>query len=96
MSLSRDDVRKVALLARLQIQDEQLDTMTQHLSRVIDYVQQLAQLDTSHVIPLAHPLDLANVLADDEPAEGLAQSEALRNAPKQDGQCYLVPAVLGE
>lgn len=96
MSLTRDNVRKVALLARLQLHDVDLDLMTQHLSRVIDYVQQLEQLDTADVTPLAHPLELSNVLAEDLPHDCLPREAALRNAPKQDGECYLVPAVLGD
>ncbi len=96
MSLSREEVEKVALLARLQLDGDELDRMTDEIGRIIDFVDQLASLDTEGVEPLAHPLDVANVLADDIVAPSLPREVALANAPKQDGECYRVPAVLGE
>jgi aspartyl-tRNA(Asn)/glutamyl-tRNA(Gln) amidotransferase subunit C len=96
MSLTRDDVKKVSLLARLLLSEEELEAMTSQLGRVLDYVQQLEELDTTGVEPMAHAIDLANVFADDEPAPSLDRAAALANAPKHDEECYRVPAVLGE
>ena len=96
MSLSRDEVRKVSLLARLQLTDEELGTMTEHLSRIVGYVDQLSELDTEAVEPMAHALDISNVLADDRARASLDRREALKNAPHHDDACYLVPAVLGQ
>jgi aspartyl-tRNA(Asn)/glutamyl-tRNA(Gln) amidotransferase subunit C len=96
MSLRQEEVAKVALLARLQLSDNELPTMTQHLSRVVDLVRQLDELDTTSVEPLAHALELTNVFANDEPAPSLDREAALANAPKRDDECYRVPAVLGE
>ena len=96
MSLTRDDVKKVSLLARLLLTDEELDAMTSQLGRVLDYVQQLENLDTSDVEPMAHAIDLVNVFAEDEPAPSLPREAALANAPHHDSRGYLVPAVLGE
>jgi len=94
MSLSRDDVAKVALLARLQFADDELSQMTDDLKQIVAYVDLLAELNTEAVEPLAHPLDVSNCFAPDEPHASLTREEALANAPKSDGEHFLVPAVL--
>jgi len=96
MSLTPDEVRKVALLARLRLSDEELELLTPQLAQIVGYVEQLGELDTTGVEPLAHPVELHSVFADDVPLASLERAAALANAPKQDGECYRVPAVLGE
>jgi aspartyl-tRNA(Asn)/glutamyl-tRNA(Gln) amidotransferase subunit C len=86
----------VALLARLELSIEELDGLTPQLQHVVEYVESLSALDTRNVEPMAHALDVANVFADDVPRDSLPPQQALANAPKHDGSCYLVPAVLGE
>jgi aspartyl-tRNA(Asn)/glutamyl-tRNA(Gln) amidotransferase subunit C len=96
MSLTRAEVEKVSLLARLQLSPQELDTMTTQLGAIVGYVEQLSALDTEGVEPMAHALDVSNVFAADEIRPSLPRAEALANAPHQDGEFYLVPAVLGE
>lgn len=96
MSLSRQEVAKVASLARLALSEEELGRMTGELSKIVGLVSQLAELDTSAVEPLAHPLDSQNVFRADEPKPSLSTAAALQSAPRHDGECFLVPAVLGE
>jgi aspartyl-tRNA(Asn)/glutamyl-tRNA(Gln) amidotransferase subunit C len=98
MSLSREDVEKVAMLARLQLSPEELDTMTPQLARVVNYVEQLRELDAElpSVEPMAHAIEIANVFADDEPRPSFDREQMLANAPKRDAECYRVPAVLGD
>lgn len=96
MALTREDVAKVGLLARLALSEHDLDRMTGELSKIVGLVSQLEALDTGSVAPLAHPLDTQNVFRDDEPRPSLSTSEALQSAPRHDGSCFLVPAVLGE
>lgn len=96
MSLSRQEVAKVASLARLALSEEELGRMTGELSKIVGLVSQLAELDTSAVEPLAHPLDSQNVFREDEPKPSLSTAAALQSAPRHDGECFLVPAVLGE
>lgn len=93
MSLSLDEVRKVASLARLELSEADLVRMQAQLSALLDYVDQLQQLDTTGVEPLAHPLPVRNVFRDDEPAPSLPVDEALRNAPNRTGDFFGVPAV---
>jgi aspartyl-tRNA(Asn)/glutamyl-tRNA(Gln) amidotransferase subunit C len=96
MSLSRNDVAKVGLLARLALSDADLDTMTRELSSIVGFVGQLEKIDTANVAPLAHPLDTQNVFREDMPKPSLTTAEALQSAPRHDGECFLVPAVLGD
>lgn len=96
MSLSRDDVEKVSLLARLRLSDDELDTMTDQLGKIVDYIDQLSDLDTTDVVPMAHAVELTNVFVEDEPRKSLDRDAALANAPKHDDECYRVPAVLGD
>ena len=96
MSLTQEDVEKVALLARLRLSPSELETMTSQLGQVLQYIDQLQQVDTENVDPLAHSLDLHNVLAEDELKTSLPREKALAAAPKSDDECFLVPAVLGD
>lgn len=96
MSLSRNDVAKVGLLARLALSDADLDTMTRELSSIVGFVGQLEKIDTADVAPLAHPLDTQNVFREDVAKPSLTTAEALQSAPRHDGECFLVPAVLGD
>ncbi len=96
MALTRDQVEKVSLLARLKLTEAELETMTAQLGAIVGYVEQLAELDTANVAPMAHAVELHNVFRADKSRESVPRDEMLANAPKADGECYLVPAVLGE
>lgn len=96
MALSRDDVEKVSLLGRLRLTEPELITMTSQLVRIVGYVEQLSELTTDNVEPMAHAFDLQNVFAEDVQGEHLPREAALANAPKRDSECYRVPAVLGD
>jgi aspartyl-tRNA(Asn)/glutamyl-tRNA(Gln) amidotransferase subunit C len=67
---------------------------------IVSYIEQLAELDdeikTKQVQPMAHAVEMTNVFRPDEVRPSLDRADALANAPQQDGECYLVPAVLGE
>jgi aspartyl-tRNA(Asn)/glutamyl-tRNA(Gln) amidotransferase subunit C len=96
MALTRQDVEKVSLLARLRLSPEELERMTEQMGQIVAYVESLSELDTDNVEPMAHALDVANVFAADELRPSLDRPAALANAPHHDGEFYLVPAVLGE
>lgn len=96
MALSRQEVEKVALLSRLLLTPEELQSMTAELGQIVGYVDQLAEVDTADVEPMAHAVELRNVTKDDQVADSLPRNEALANAPKHDNQGYLVPAVLSD
>jgi aspartyl-tRNA(Asn)/glutamyl-tRNA(Gln) amidotransferase subunit C len=94
MSLSIDDVAKVALLARLRVSPDELEMFTGQLNSIVDYVAQLGQFDTTNVEPLAHGIEVRNVFRDDVRGEALPREAALANAPKRNQESFLVPAVL--
>ncbi len=70
--------------------------MTEQLGQIVGYVDQLAEVDTTGVEPMAHAIELTNVFKDDVVADSLPREEALANAPHHDDRGYLVPAVLGD
>ena len=96
MSISRNEVEKVALLSRLLLSEEELDHMTRDLGSILGYIDLLSELDTERVEPMAHALDVANTFREDQARPSLDRESALANAPRRDDECYLVPAVLGE
>jgi aspartyl-tRNA(Asn)/glutamyl-tRNA(Gln) amidotransferase subunit C len=96
MAISREEVEKVALLGRLLLSEEELDRMTRQLGDILGYIDLLSELDTEKVEPMAHALEVSNVLRDDRARPSLDRESALANAPHRDDECYLVPAVLGE
>jgi aspartyl-tRNA(Asn)/glutamyl-tRNA(Gln) amidotransferase subunit C len=96
MGISRQDIDKVALLARLQLSEAELATMTSQIDQIIAYVDQLADVNTEGVEPMAHAIELTNVFKDDRVRSSLPREEALTNAPHHDERGYLVPAVLGD
>ena len=96
MSLTLEEVKKVARLARLELPEGDLVRMQAQLSAILDYVAQLNELDTKDVEPLAHPLPIQNVFRADEPAPSLTPDAALQNAPNRVGDYFGVPAVFGD
>jgi aspartyl-tRNA(Asn)/glutamyl-tRNA(Gln) amidotransferase subunit C len=94
--LTRDDVAKVALLARLELTDAELDLYTEQLGAVLDHADDVAALDLADVAPTAHPLPLVNVLRDDVVGPCADREEVLAQAPSVEDDRFRVPAILGE
>lgn len=92
--ISEAEVRWIAHLARLEMSDAELAEVRRDLSAIVGYVDQLQQVDTEGVEPLAHTLGLTNVFRDDEPTPSLTPDEILANAPRRGGDFYAVPAVM--
>ena len=88
--------RHIALLSRIEMSDEALAVFGEQLAHILQYVDKLQELDTDDVEPMAHAVEIHNVLADDEPRSSLAPDEALANAPQRDGDFFKVPKVLGD
>ncbi len=94
MSLSAEDVSKVALLARLRLAPGELELFTGQLNAIVGFVEQLGELDTEGVEPLAHGVEVRNVFRQDVRGESLPREDALANAPQRNAESFLVPAVL--
>ena len=92
MAISRDEVLHVARLARLALTDEEVERLGAQLNAILEAVGRVSELDLEGVEPTAHPLDLANVWAADEPRPSLTPDEALANAPDRSGDLFRVPA----
>ncbi len=91
MAISRDEVLHVARLARLALSDEEVDRLAAQLNAILDAVGKVGELDLADVEPTAHPLDLVNVWAEDDPQECLPVEEALANAPDREAGFFRVP-----
>ncbi len=94
--LTRDDVAKVADLARLNLSEAELERYTEQLGAVLDHADDVASLNLDGVPPTAHPLPLVNVLRDDVVVEGVDRDEVLSQAPSVEDRRFRVPAILGE
>lgn len=92
--LSEDDIRKVAELARLNLSEEEVAELRPQLSKLIDYVAVLDEVDTAEVEPMVHAIEQTNVFRDDVPTDPLPRDVALANAPKTDGKYFLVPPII--
>ena len=91
MAISRDEVLHVARLARLALTEEEIDRLGAQLNAILEAVGKVSELDLADVEPTAHPLDLVNVWADDEPRESLSVDDALANAPDREASFFRVP-----
>jgi aspartyl-tRNA(Asn)/glutamyl-tRNA(Gln) amidotransferase subunit C len=91
--ISRQEVEHVARLARFHFDEEELARLQSELGSIIDYVQQLAELDLSDLEPTSHAVALKNVLRPDEPVAGLTQEEATSTGPEVERGQFVVPRI---
>ena len=94
--ITRADAEHVARLARLDLNDAELDEYTGQLASILEYAEDIAALDTDGVPPTAHPLPLRNVLRPDVARPGVDRDEVLAAAPDAEDGRFRVPPVLGE
>ena len=90
--IDREQVLHVARLARLRLSDEEVETMTGELSKVLDHIEKISELDLDGVDPTTHVVELENVLRDDAPRPSLPREKALEQAPDSDGTGFRVPS----
>lgn len=92
--IDREQVRKVALLARLELKPEEEEQMTTKLSSILEYFQQLSELETTDVPPTTRAIDVSNVTRPDE-LEPFPKLELIfACAPEQDGEFFRVPKIM--
>jgi aspartyl-tRNA(Asn)/glutamyl-tRNA(Gln) amidotransferase subunit C len=89
--ISRDEVLHVARLARLELTDDEVTKFQEQLSAILEAVSKVSELDLGDIPPTAHPLEIENAWADDEPRECLLLDEVFANAPDRDGDYFRVP-----
>jgi len=96
LALTRDQVLHIAHLARVGIDESEVDHLAEQLSQVLDYFERLGQVNTDGVPPTAHTLALHNVWRDDEAGPCLDAETVLANAPLREGDLFRVKAILDE
>lgn len=94
--ITRDEVQRIAALARLELADAEAERITGQLEAVLGHVEQLAELDTEGVEPTAHAIPVATPLRPDVAGPVLDPEVALGNAPAREGTAFLVPKVIEE
>ena len=94
MSLSVEDVAKIAHLARLAVEPEQSEALGRELSNILDLVAQMDSVDTDTVTPMAHPLEMAQRLREDVVSEKDRRDSYQSNAPAVENGLFLVPKVI--
>ena len=96
MKLSQQEVEYVAELARIQVSEEEKGQLSQHLSSILTYMEELNQVDTEGVSPMASVVSHDNVLRDDEVRESLPQDKAVGNAPVAKDGLFQVPKIISD
>ncbi len=94
MSVTVNEVEKIAKLARIVLNEREKEELTGQMNEILAYIDKLNELDTENIEPMSHPLDLKNVFRDDALKESLPQSKALENAPSKTDKFFKVPKVI--
>jgi aspartyl-tRNA(Asn)/glutamyl-tRNA(Gln) amidotransferase subunit C len=92
--IDREQVRKVALLARLELTPEEEVQFTTQMGSILDYIEQLSELDVSDVLPTTRAIDVSNITRDDELLPYADREAILSSAPEQEGDFFKVPKIL--
>jgi aspartyl-tRNA(Asn)/glutamyl-tRNA(Gln) amidotransferase subunit C len=94
MKLTKEEVMHIARLARLALTEEEINRMSDQLSKLLDHFEVLQKVDTTGIPPTAQSVDLESVMRGDEVKPSLSTDEVLANAPRRQDDCFRVRAVL--
>ena len=94
MSLSDQELKEIAYLARINVKDESLNSLKVELEEILKLFEELNEADTSDVDAMSHPLDLSQPVRKDEVTEKNEREELLKNAPSSKSGLFLVPKVI--
>ena len=94
MKLSRDEVLHIARLARVSLTESEITRLSEQLSHILENFEILQQVDTTDIPPTAQSVALQSVMRDDEVAPSFSPDDILANAPRREGDCFRVRAVL--
>ena len=95
MAVTKQEVEKIAELARLEFNESEIEHLTKDMNQILQHMDKLNELDTSNVEPLSHPIEVNNVFREDELKLSTKREEALKNAPDKDEEFFKVPKVIG-
>lgn len=94
MKISAEEIKKIALLSRLEIKEDQIDAVGKQLNDILSYMDLMSQVDITDVQPTAHAVSMSNVMRDDVPHTSLPNDKALQNAPEPENGYFKVPKVI--
>jgi len=94
MKISKEQVKNIAYLARLHLDEDRVELFSKQLSQILDYMEQLSEVDTSKVKPLYSPVEHPTPYRDDEVYSEFTREDVLKNAPEEDGEHFIVPKVV--
>jgi len=94
LKISKDEILKVAALARLDLEDATIEPFAEQISTILDYVDTLKNVDTEGVTGTSHAISLTNAFREDEPHEHLERDRALKNAPEKEDGAFTVPRII--
>ncbi len=95
MPITKDEVIRVANLARLNLSDASLTRLATQIDNILDYMKILNDVDTTGVSPTSHAISMTNVFREDKEPETFGKNKALENAPEKDEDSFMVPKVVG-
>ena len=94
MKISKDEILKVAALARLDLEEASIEAFAEQISTILDYVDTLKNVDTEGVPATSHAISLTNAFREDEPHEHLERDRVLENAPEKEDGAFTVPRII--
>ena len=94
MKIARQEVEHVAVLARLALDESELDQLTGQMNKILDYVDKLDELDTDGITPTAHAVPVENAFREDIVRTSIGNDKALKNAPEAANNCFRVPKII--
>lgn len=96
MSVTKDDIKKIAELARLEFSDSEIVNYTSEMNKILGYIEKLNELDTKDVEPLSHPIENNNIFREDITKASTDREKALSNAPDKTSEHFKVPKVINQ
>lgn len=94
MKISKEKVKDIARLARLEIEEDKIDLFSKQLSQILEYMELLSEVNTSEIEPLYSPMEHMTPFREDEIVKEYTREEVLSNAPEDDGEYFIVPKVV--
>jgi len=94
MAIDRETVKHVAHLARLKVETQELEKLSQQLQEILNFIDQLNKVQIKNINPTSHILPINNVLREDKPRDSLTVSDVLANAPQKEDNFFIVPKVI--